>query len=126
MLRQKFLDDLKKLQRSLIDNGSRLLAEGRLADLIRSVSVFGFHMMPLDLRQHAGKHADVVAELFQHAGLEDYNSLNEEQKQAALLRELATNVRCTARSSHTATIPAANWRFSTKRAKSKTNSAKMP
>lgn len=86
---QKFLDDLKKLQRSLIDNGSRLLAEGRLADLIRSVSVFGFHMMPLDLRQHAGKHADVVAELFQHAGLEDYNSLNEEQKQAALLRELS-------------------------------------
>lgn len=85
---QEFLDDLKKLQRSLIDNGSRLLAEGRLADIIRSVSVFGFHMMPLDLRQHAGKHADVVAELFQHAGLEDYNSLNEEQKQAALLREL--------------------------------------
>ncbi|WP_240664195.1 phosphoenolpyruvate carboxylase, partial [Neisseria meningitidis] len=86
---QEFLDDLKKLQHSLIDNGSRLLAEGRLADLIRSVSVFGFHMMPLDLRQHAGKHADVVAELFQHAGLEDYNSLNEEQKQAALLRELS-------------------------------------
>lgn len=86
---QEFLDDLKKLQRSLIDNGSRLLAEGRLADIIRSVSVFGFHMMPLDLRQHAGKHADVVAELFQHAGLEDYNSLNEEQKQAALLRELS-------------------------------------
>lgn len=86
---QEFLDDLKKLQRSLIDNGSRLLAEGRLADLIRSVSVFGFHMMSLDLRQHAGKHADVVAELFQHAGLENYNSLNEEQKQAALLRELS-------------------------------------
>ncbi|WP_127402989.1 phosphoenolpyruvate carboxylase [Neisseria meningitidis] len=86
---QEFLDDLKKLQRSLIDNGSRLLAEGRLADLIRSVSVFGFHMMPLDLRQHAGKHADVVAELFQHAGLEDYNRLNEEQKQAVLLRELS-------------------------------------
>lgn len=86
---QEFLDDLEKLQRSLIDNGSRLLAEGRLADLIRSVSVFGFHMMPLDLRQHAGKHADVVAELFQHAGLEDYNSLNEEQKQTALLRELS-------------------------------------
>ena len=85
---EEFLNDLKKLQRSLHENGSPLLAEGRLADIIRSVSVFGFHMMPLDLRQHAGKHADVVAELFQHAGLEDYNSLNEEQKQAALLREL--------------------------------------
>ena len=85
---EEFLNDLKKLQRSLHENGSQLLAEGRLADIIRSVSVFGFHMMPLDLRQHASKHADVVAELFQHAGLEDYNSLNEEQKQAALLREL--------------------------------------
>ena len=86
---EEFLNDLKKLQRSLHENGSQLLAEGRLADIIRSVSVFGFHMMPLDLRQHAGKHADVVAELFQHAGLEDYNSLNEEQKQVALLRELS-------------------------------------
>ena len=86
---EEFLNDLKKLQRSLHENGSQLLAEGRLSDIIRSVSVFGFHMMPLDLRQHAGKHADVVAELFQHAGLEDYNSLNEEQKQAALLRELS-------------------------------------
>lgn len=86
---EEFLNDLKKLQRSLYENGSQLLAEGRLSDIIRSVSVFGFHMMPLDLRQHAGKHADVVAELFQHAGLEDYNSLNEEQKQAALLRELS-------------------------------------
>nr|WP_313971333.1 phosphoenolpyruvate carboxylase [uncultured Neisseria sp.] len=86
---EEFLTDLKKLQRSLHENGSQLLAEGRLANIIRSVSVFGFHMMPLDLRQHASKHADVVAELFQHAGLEDYNSLNEEQKQAALLRELS-------------------------------------
>ena len=86
---EEFLNDLKKLQRSLHENGSQLLAEGRLANIIRSVSVFGFHMMPLDLRQHGGKHADVVAELFQHAGLEDYNSLNEEQKQAALLRELS-------------------------------------
>ncbi|HHX2523521.1 TPA: phosphoenolpyruvate carboxylase [Neisseria subflava] len=86
---EEFLTDLKKLQRSLQENGSQLLAEGRLANIIRSVSVFGFHMMSLDLRQHAGKHADVVAELFQHAGLEDYNSLNEEQKQAALLRELS-------------------------------------
>ena len=86
---EDFLNDLKKLQRSLHENGSQLLAEGRLSDIIRSVSVFGFHMMPLDLRQHAGKHADVVAELFQHAGLEDYNSLNEEQKQTALLRELS-------------------------------------
>ncbi|ASK27113.1 phosphoenolpyruvate carboxylase [Neisseria chenwenguii] len=85
---QEFIGDLKKLQRSLRDNGSVLMAEGRLADIIRTASVCGFHMMPLDLRQHAEKHADVVAELFASAGLEDYAKLNEKEKQAVLLREL--------------------------------------
>ncbi len=85
---QEFIADLQKLQRSLRDNGSALMAEGRLADLIRIASVCGFNMMPLDLRQHAEKHGDVVAELFQHAGLEDYANLSEEEKQTVLLREL--------------------------------------
>ncbi|MCP1659090.1 phosphoenolpyruvate carboxylase [Neisseria perflava] len=85
---QEFITDLQTIQQSLRDNGSALMAEGRIADIIRVASVFGFYMMPLDLRQHAGKQADVVAELFQHAGLEDFNSLNEEEKQSVLLREL--------------------------------------
>lgn len=85
---QEFITDLKKLQTSLRDNGSSLIAEGRLKDIIRTASVCGFHMMPLDLRQHAEKHGDVVAELFQHAGLEDYWKLSEEDKQRVLLREL--------------------------------------
>ncbi|QEY23420.1 phosphoenolpyruvate carboxylase [Neisseria animalis] len=85
---QEFLDDLNTLQRSLRDNGSSLMADGRIADIIRTASICGFHMMPLDLRQHAEKHGDVVAELFQYAGLEDYWQLSEEDKQTALLREL--------------------------------------
>lgn len=85
---QEFIADLKKLQRSLRENGSMLMAEGRIADTIRIASVCGFHMMPLDLRQHAEKQGDVVAELFQHAGLEDYWKLSEEEKQKVLLREL--------------------------------------
>lgn len=85
---QEFIADLKKLQRSLEENGSGLMAEGRLADLIRIASVCGFHMMPLDLRQHAEKHGEVAAELFRHAGLEDYAALSEEEKQRVLLREL--------------------------------------
>lgn len=85
---QAFIADLKKLQKSLRDNGSALMADARLADIIRTVSVCGFNMMPLDLRQHAEKHGDVVAELFESAGLEDYRALNEEEKQAVLLREL--------------------------------------
>lgn len=83
-----FLSDLKILQTSLRENGSAVLADGRIADLIRTASICGFHLMPLDLRQHADKHADVVAELFHHAGLENYAKLSEADKQAVLLREL--------------------------------------
>ncbi|XXQ68622.1 phosphoenolpyruvate carboxylase [Neisseriaceae bacterium B1] len=88
---EEVLADLRVLQDSLRDNGSELLANGRLADIIRTMSICGFHLMPLDLRQHADKHADVVAELFQHAGLEDFFRLPENEKQAVLLRELASS-----------------------------------
>lgn len=84
----EFLHDLRLLQHSLRDNGSAVLANGRIADFIRIVSVCGFHLMPLDLRQHADKHSDVVAELFAKAGLEDYFRLPENEKQTVLLREL--------------------------------------
>ena len=84
----EFLRDLRTLQDSLRDNRSEALANGRIADIIRTVSVCGFHLMPLDLRQHAEKHANVVAELFQAANLEDYFRLPENEKQAVLLREL--------------------------------------
>ncbi|WP_107688733.1 phosphoenolpyruvate carboxylase [Neisseria wadsworthii] len=87
---EAFISDLRTLQQSLFDNGSRLLAEARIADLIRAASVFRFHLMPLDLRQHAAKHGEVVAELFRHAGLEAYESLGEAEKQTVLLRELHT------------------------------------
>ena len=86
----EFIADLKILQQSLRENGSELLADARLGDLIRTASLCGFFLMPLDLRQHGGKHADVVAELFRHAGLEDYAALSETDKQHVLLRELQT------------------------------------
>ncbi len=86
----EFLADLEKLHRSLTQNGSEYLAQGRLQDLMRAVSVFGFYLMPLDLRQHAQVHAETVHDLFKHADLEDYLSLSEPARQRVLLRELAT------------------------------------
>lgn len=85
-----FLHDLRILQSSLKSHGSEILANGRLADIIRTVSICGFHLMPLDLRQHAEKHEQVVAELLQRADLEDYFSLSEQEKQTVLLRELGS------------------------------------
>ena len=40
------------------------IATGRLRALIRAAQVFGFHLAPLDMRQHSGVHEQVVAELF--------------------------------------------------------------
>ncbi len=85
-----FIADLKVIQESLQGHGSGLLAQARIADLIRTASIFGFYLMPLDLRQHGEKHANVVADLFKHAGLEDFSALAEQEKQDVLLRELQT------------------------------------
>lgn len=88
---QEMLADLQAIQQSLIDNGSEGLANADIAGLIRAVRIFGFYLMPLDLRQHADTYADTVHALFRHADLEDYLSLPETSKQRVLLRELSTS-----------------------------------
>lgn len=86
---EEFIADLQAIADSLSEHGSQLLSQGRLQQLIRAASVFGFYLMPLDLRQHAEQHADTVADLFAHAGLEDLLSLNDAERTQVLLRELS-------------------------------------
>lgn len=83
--------DLQAISDSLQENGSGFLAQSHLANLIRCVSLFGFYLMPFDLRQHAGTHATTVAELFSQADMEDYLALSETEKQQVLLRELSSH-----------------------------------
>ena len=86
-----FLADLNIIHRSLVAHRSALLARGRLRSLRRAVSIFGFHLAPLDLRQNSEVHARTVAELLavSRPGT-DYALLDEEQRIALLLEELAT------------------------------------
>ena len=73
-----FAADLDAIARGLEAQGAGLLAQGPLSDLRRQVSVFGFHLAPIDLRQDAGEHERVVAELLSCAGVEpDYGGLDE-------------------------------------------------
>ena len=52
--------------------------------------MFGFHLAPLDMRQHSGVHEKVVAELFARGANRDgYAQLPEEERQRWLLEELA-------------------------------------
>jgi phosphoenolpyruvate carboxylase len=57
--------------------------------LRRAVQVFGFHLAPLDLRQHSGVHEQVVAELFRVGAQRDgYRALNEAERRRWLLKDL--------------------------------------
>ena len=57
--------DLESIHASLCAHGSRILARGRLKSLRRAVSLFGFHLAPLDLRQTSEVHGRTVAELLE-------------------------------------------------------------
>jgi phosphoenolpyruvate carboxylase len=81
--------DLQTIADSLTRNGSARVAAGRLRGMRRAVQVFGFHLAPLDLRQHSGVHEQVVAELFQvGAQREGYRALDESERRRWLLEEL--------------------------------------
>lgn len=86
-----FFTDLDVVHRSLVANGSTLLARGRLRRLRRAVDVFGLHLASVDLRQNADVHERVVGELFEAAGSGvDYLKLDEGGRIKELLRELET------------------------------------
>jgi phosphoenolpyruvate carboxylase len=87
----EFAADLDVLHRSLVASRTRLLARGRLRRLRRAVSIFGFHLAPVDLRQNSDVHARTVHELFEAARPgTDYAGRAEDGRIALLLAELAT------------------------------------
>lgn len=87
----EFASELATLHESLHQNGSGVLTRGRLRALRRSVSVFGFHLAAIDLRQNSDVHERVIEELFEraHPGL-GYRRLSEPERIRLLLEELKT------------------------------------
>jgi phosphoenolpyruvate carboxylase len=85
----EFMHDLGLIDRSLRQNKGERIADGRLADLIRNVEVFGFHLATLDIRQHSSRHRAAVAEIYNHYGIySDYNALAEPDKVRVLTGEI--------------------------------------
>ena len=84
------LIDLRVLEASLVAHHGGALADLRLRPLVRAVEVFGFHLATVDLRQSSDRHEEALSELFAVSGVEpDYAALDEEAKQALLLRTLS-------------------------------------
>ncbi|MQM38466.1 Phosphoenolpyruvate carboxylase [wastewater metagenome] len=70
--------------------GAGVVAEGRLLDLIRRLSVFGLTLMRVDVRQEAGRHNDALDAITRELGLGSYHEWDEDDRQAFLIRELSS------------------------------------
>ncbi len=84
-----FVEDLHTLRESLRSVGGHRIADGRLRDLQVQAEVFGFHLVTLDLRQHARRHRDAAGAVFGRYGdVHDWEAMDEEERIALLTREL--------------------------------------
>jgi len=88
--RDQLYAPLLSCYRSLCDVGLDTIANGSLLDTLRRVAVFGVSLTKLDIRQESSRHAQVFDELSDCLGLGRYREWDEEQRQAFLLEELAS------------------------------------
>ena len=84
----QFLDDLRLIYDSLVEQGDGRIADGELTDLIRLVETFGFYLARLDLRQESPRHTEAVGEIMQAMDGTDYASLTEAKRVQALRKHL--------------------------------------
>ncbi|CAJ2629532.1 unnamed protein product [Trifolium pratense] len=84
----QLLEPLLLCYESLQSCGSGVLADGRLADLIRRVATFGMVLMKLDLRQESGRHAETLDAITMYLDMGTYSEWDEEKKLDFLTREL--------------------------------------
>ena len=84
----EFLRDLDTIIHSLKQHKSYWVARGALRNLRRAVDVFGFHLAPLDMRQHSKIHEQVVAEIFELNTHNNYSQLSEAERIEWLLQEI--------------------------------------
>ena len=80
-----FVLDLRIIQRSLRQRAGKRLAEGALGALIAQAEIFGFHLATLDLRQHAQRHADALAEILGRYGLGEAWANGHDARRAELI-----------------------------------------
>ncbi len=85
---QEFIGEIDILIHSLEQHGAIYLSRGRLANLRRAADVFGFHLAPLDMRQHSAVHEQVASELLAVAGTGNYAELDEAARRSVLLSAL--------------------------------------
>lgn len=87
----ELLDDLEVMRSSLLANRGEVVA-GLLDRVLRVAAAFGLSLATMDIREHAQRHHEDLAVLFDRLGTLDapYLSLSREQRGRLLAAELAT------------------------------------
>ncbi|EPS69811.1 hypothetical protein M569_04952 [Genlisea aurea] len=85
---EQLMEPLLLCYDSLQSCGSGVLADGRLADLIRRVATFGMGLMKLDLRQESGRHSETLDAITRFLDMGTYSNWDEDKKVEFLIKEL--------------------------------------
>jgi len=85
---EELLKPLKLCYQSLCDVGLKSVASGPLKDLIRKVHCFGINLAPLDIRQDAERHVELLSEIVDYLGIGSYKDWSEQQRLDFLLEQL--------------------------------------
>jgi phosphoenolpyruvate carboxylase len=88
-----FAEPLRLCHRSLVETGNTVIADGRLTDILRRVAAFGLTLTPLDLRQDATRHAEVIEWIASAWQLGPFEGASEEERIAIVVRELEDGTR---------------------------------
>ena len=70
--KDELVEELLTVHQSLCDTGNAVVANGRLADVIRKVAAFGLTLVPLDIRQESDRHSEALDCITKYLGLGSY------------------------------------------------------
>ena len=90
---EDFAGPLELCDRSLRATGNDVIADGRLADVLRRVAGFGLTLVRLDIRQEAERHTETIDALTRQIGLGGYGGWTEERRIDFLLNVLGQDKR---------------------------------
>lgn len=82
--KDEVLEPLNIMYNSLVSTGDKIVADGRLKDLIRRVHMFGLTIVKLDIRQEAEQHSQALSEITEYIGMTKYTDLEESDRLAFL------------------------------------------
>lgn len=88
---EELLEPLMVCYHSLKKQGIDEVSEDLLLDVVRRITCFGLQLLPLDIRQDANKHVDLMDALTKQIDSSSYQQWSEDERQQFLIKQLSTS-----------------------------------